>query len=261
MPFEVIPVRRMLIAALLLAVAASPAAADLRYTTHIETRKAEAAQPVDPMMGMIGAMLASRFPSGDMKMTVGDAATRVEFVNALGPVPAGGVLLMRSGSTVILNPADHTYWTARAPAALVPGSTAPAITTKRTGESETIAGLRTERVAFGLSMALPLPPGVQLPPGFPTTFTMDGDMWVADQFKAYASSLNAIANQLFPGIGIGGLAQDGLVVRQVTRSPMFGGNELVFSVSDVTEGPVTAELFQIPAGYKEVPMPGAPVRR
>ena len=253
--------RRILTAALLFAIATSPASAELRYTTHVETRKAQAAQPVDPMMGMIGAMLASRFPSGDMKMTVGDAGTRVEFANALGPVPAGGILLMRGGSTVILNPADHTYWTARAPAAAIPGATTPAITSKRTGEYETVAGLRTERVAFGLSMALPLPPGVQLPPGFPTTFTLDGDMWVADQFKAYASSLNAIANQLFPGIGIGGLAQDGLVVRQVTRSPMFGGNELVFSVSDVMEGPVTAELFQIPAGYKEVPMPGAPARK
>lgn len=252
--------RRLLTAALLFAIAASPVAAEIRYTTHIETRKAEPAQPIDPMMGMIGAMLAGRFPTGDMKMTVGDGGTRVECVNALGPVPAGGVMLIRPGSTVIINPVDHTYWTARAPAALIPGSTAPAITTKRTGESETIAGLRTERIAFGLSMNLPLPAGVQLPPGFPTTFAMDGDMWVADQFKAYASSLNAIANTLFPGIGIGGLAQDGLVVRQVTRSPMFGGNELVFSVSDVVEGPVTAELFQIPAGYREVPMPG-PTRR
>lgn len=253
--------RRCLIAALLFVIAASPAAAELRYTTHIETRKAEAAQPVDPMMGMIGAMLASRFPSGDMKMTVGDGGTRVEFVNALGPVPAGGVMLMRTGSTVILNPVERTYWTARAPAPLLPGSAAPAVTTKRTGEFETVAGLRTERVAFGLSMNLPLPAGVQLPPGFPTTFTMDGDMWVADQFKAYASSLNAIANTLFPGIGIGGLAQEGLVVRQVTRSPMFGGNEMVFSVSEVMEGPVTADLFQIPAGYTEVPVPGPPGRR
>ncbi len=253
--------RRVLTAALLIAIAAAPAAAELRYTTHIETRKAESTQPIDPMMGMIGAMLASRFPSGDMKMTVGDGGTRVEFVNALGPVPAGGVMLMRSGSTVILNPADHTYWTARTPTAAIPGATAPAITTKRTGESESIAGLRTERVAFGLTMNLPLPPGVQLPPGFPTTFTIDGDMWVADQFKAYASSLAAIGNTLFPGIGIGGLAQDGLVVRQVTRSPMFGGNELVFSVSEVTEGPVTAELFQIPADYKEVPPPAPAPRR
>lgn len=253
--------RRLVIVALLVAISVSPAAAELRYTTHIETRKAESSQPIDPVMGMIGAMLASRFPSGDMKMTVGDGGTRVEFVNALGPVPAGGIMLIRPGSTVIINPGERTYWTAKTPAAAIPGATPPAITTKRTGESETIAGLRTERVAFGLSMNLPLPPGVQLPPGFPTSFTMDGDMWVADQFKAYASSLNAIANTLFPGIGIGGLAQDGLVVRQITRSPMFGGSELVFSVSDVTEGPVTAELFQIPAGYTEVPPPAAPVRR
>lgn len=254
--------RRLLLTALLFAIPISPAAADLRYTTHIETRKGDAStQPVDPMMGMIGAMLSSRFPSGDMKMTVGDAGTRVEFVNALGPVPAGGVMLMRGGTTVILNPADHTYWTAGAPKPVVPGGTPPAVTTTRTGERETLGGLTTERVTFGVSMNLPLPAGVQLPPGFPTAFTMDGDMWVADQFKAYASSLNAIANTLFPGIGIGGLAQQGLVVRQVTRSPMFGGNELVFSVSDVMEAPMAADLFQIPADYKEVPAPAATPRR
>ena len=115
-------------ATLLLAIAASPAAADLRYTTHIETRKAESAQPVDPIMGMIGAMLASRFPSGDMTMTVGNAGTRVEFANALGPVPAGGVMLIRMGSTVILNPVDRTYWTARTPTPVIPGSAAPTVT-------------------------------------------------------------------------------------------------------------------------------------
>jgi hypothetical protein len=254
-------VRRMLMAGLLVAVAVSPAAADLRYTTHIETRKVESAQPIDPVMGMIGAMMASRFPTGDMKMTVGEAGTRVEFVNALGPVPAGGVMLIRSGSTVILNPIDRTYWTARAPVPVLPAANAPAITAKRTGQFEMLEGLRTERVAFGLSMPLPLPAGVQLPAGFPTTFTMDGDMWVADQFKAYAASLNAIANTLFPGIGIGGLAQDGLVVKQITRSPMFGGNELVFSVSDVMETAAATDVFQIPADYKEVPPPAGPVRR
>src|SRR5213075_1249634 len=89
-----------------------PATAELRYTTHIETRKAQTTQPVDPMLGMIGAMLASRFPTGDMTMTVGAGGTRVEFVNALGPVPAGGVLLLRTGATVVLNPANRTYWSA-----------------------------------------------------------------------------------------------------------------------------------------------------
>jgi hypothetical protein len=248
----------MFTAALLIAVAVSPAAADLRYTTHIETRKVESAQPIDPMMGMIGAMMASRFPTGDMKMTVGEAGIRVEFVNALGPVPAGGVMLIRDGSTVILNPVERTYWMTGRITPAIPASSTPTVTAKRTGEFETLAGVRTERVAFGLSMPLPLPAGIQLPAGFPTTFSMDGDMWVADQFKAYAASLNAIANTLFPGMGIGGLAQDGLVVKQITRSPMFGGNELVFTVADVMETPAAAEVFQIPEGFKEVPAPTGP---
>jgi hypothetical protein len=132
------------------------------------------------------------------------------------------------------------------------------VNSKRTGEFSTVAGLRTERVTFDFSMNLPLPPGVQLPAGLPTAFTMDGDMWVADQFKAYANALNTIASTLFPGIGFGGLAPEGLVVQQITRSPMFGGNELVFSVSDVTEAPPNPALFEIPGDYKETPPPAGP---
>ncbi len=242
-------------------IAALPAAAELRYTTHVEMRKAQTTQPVDPMLGMIGAMLASRFPTGDLKIVVGPAGQRVEFVNGLGPIPAGGILLLRTGSTVILNPASRTYWSAPNPRTTLPGGATPTVSSKRTGEFSTLAGLRAERVTFDLSMNLPLPAGVQLPAGFPTAFTLDGEMWVADQFKAYASSLNAITNALFPGVGTGGLAQDGLILQQVTRSPMFGGNELVFSVTNVIEGPDTADLFQIPPDYKEVPMPSGPQPR
>jgi hypothetical protein len=259
MRIEVSSVRILLTTTLLVAIAASPAAADLHYTTHIATRKAESTQPIDPMMGMIGAMLVSRFPTGDMTMTVNETGTRVEFLNGLGPVPAGGVLLLRGAQAVILNPATHTYWTAPAPRTPLPGSAAPTVNSKRTGEFSTVAGLRAERVTFDMSMSLPLPPGVQVPAGFPTAFTLDGDMWVADQFKAYTSSLNTIANTLFPGIGIGGVAPGGLVVQQVMRSPMFGGNELVFTVSDVSETPANAALFEIPADYKEAPPPGATV--
>ena len=251
--------RAPLAACLSLVMAASPAAAELRYTTHIETRKAQTTQPVDPMLGMIGAMLAARLPAGDMTMIVGVAGTRVEFASGLGPVPAGGVLLLRTGSTVVMNPADRTYWTAPAPRTTLPGGVVPTVNSKRTGEFSTVSGVRAERVTFDLSMNLPLPAGVQLPPGIPTTFTMDGEMWVADQFKAYSSSLNAITNTLFPGMGIGGLAPDGLIVQQVTRSPMFGGNELVITVSNVMEEPDTASLFQIPPDYKEVPMPSGPM--
>jgi hypothetical protein len=251
-------VRTLLTTALLAVLVATPAAADLHYTTHITTRKAESTAPIDPMMGMIGAMLVSRFPTGDMAMTVSESGTRVEFVNALGPVPAGGVLLLRPTSAVILNPANHTYWMAPAPRTPLPGGAgAPTVNSRRTGEFSTVAGLRAERVTFDLSMNLPLPPGVQAPAGFPTAFTLDGEMWVADQFKAYTASLNGIANTLFPGIGIGGIAPDGLVVQQVMRSPMFGGSELVFSVSDVTETPANAALFEIPSDYKETPPPSA----
>ncbi len=236
--------------------AVAPAAAQLRYTTHVEMRKLDAPPPADPLLGMLGALVANRIPKGDASTTIGERGARIEFRSAVGPIPAGGVMLIRGGSVVMLNPADRTYWTSQTSlvTALLAGKT-PTASSKRTGELATIAGLRTERVTFTWSMDLPIPPGIQLPAGFPTTLTMDGEMWVADQFKAYAAGLNAVAGATFPGMGVGALAQDGLIVRQIVRSALFGGHELEYTISDVVEGPVPDELFAIPEGYREVPTP------
>jgi hypothetical protein len=49
-------------------------------------------------------------------------------------------------------------------------------------------------------------------------------------------------------------AQDGLVVRTITRSRQFG-YEIESTVTRIEEAPVPPDIFEIPPGYREVPMP------
>lgn len=236
--------------------ALAPTHAQVRYSTHVEMRKLEATPPTDPILGMLGALVAGRMPNGDASIVVGSEGARIEFRTAVGPIPAGGMMLLRSGSVAVLNPANQTYWTSPTSmlTSVLAGRT-PTVSSTRTGEFSMVAGVKSERVTFTWAMDLPLPAGIQLPAGFPTTLTMDGEMWVADQFKAYAAGLNAVAAATFPGMGAGALAQDGLIVRQIIRSALLAGHELEYIVSDIVEGPVAGDPFAIPDRYTEVPMP------
>ena len=248
--------------ALALAIAA-PAGAELRYTTHVEARKLQSAAAADPLLGALGGMLMNLMAAGDTTTVIGMNAVRVETKSAVGPVPAGSAILLRSGSALVINPKDQTYWTLPG----IPGGTLalmnPQMTSKKTGEFAMVAGLRAERTSYSVTLNLPIPANVQLPGSLPRTLTMDGDMWVTEEYKNYAAALAAVANIAVPGISVGmfgGGSVDGLVVRQITRSEMLGF-EIEYTMSDLVEGPVSADLFPVPAGYREVPPPTATLPR
>ena len=236
---------------------AAPAAAELRYITHVEARKLPSDAPVDPLLGVLGSMLMNFMASGDTTTIIGMSSVRVETKNAVGPVPAGSAVLLRMGSALVLNAQDQTYW----PLPEIPGGTLakmdPQMTSTRTGQFAMVAGLRAERMTYTVTLNLPLPPNFQLP--LPRTLTMDGEMWVADEYKQYASAFAAVTPIAVPGIStglFGGGSPEGLVVRQITRSALLGF-EVEYNVSDIVEGPVPADLLQIPAGYREIARPTA----
>lgn len=235
---------------------AAPAGAELRYTTHVEARKLQSAASADPLLGALGGMLMNLMASGDTTTVIGMNAVRVETKSAIGPVPAGSAILLRSGSALVINATDQTYWTLP----VIPGGTLalmnPQMSSKKTGEFAMVAGLRAERTAYSVTLNLPIPANVQLPATIPRTLTMDGDMWVTDEYRTYASALAALTNVAVPGISVGvlGGSVDGLIVRQITRSALLGF-EIEYTISDVVEGPVSPDLFQVPAGYREVPPP------
>ena len=244
--------------ALIGTVVAAPLSAELRLETRRETRRLEAAAPEDPVLTMIGHLAVGQLPTGTIVTIVGDRGVRVEFGDSSQPgVPTGGVMLQRGSSLVVLNPNDQTYWTLPSRlagvAALLNGAIR-AQSSQPTGEFALVAGARAERRTFSITMDVPLPAGIHVPPGFPTTLTFDGETWVTDRFASYAPAIAGPLNAVMAG-GLAGAAPiDGLVVRTITRSLQFG-YEIDSLVTRMEETTVAPELFEIPPGYREVQMP------
>ena len=252
--------RTLITLTLLMLAAAAPLQADLRFTTRMQMRDATApAAAADPVLTMFGTRLAeTMLPGGSVETTtvIGEKGMRVEWSTAVPGQPAGSVLLGRpDGSVVMLNPAQKTYW--RMSAASVKammGGALPTVTTKKTGEFGDVLGVPCERVTFEMRVPIPPPPAGQRPPGVPTELTMDGESCIAVKYRAYGQMLARV-----PGLSaLGGekLAEDGLPLRQITRSAAFGAREMESVVTKIAEEKVAASVYEIPAGFKEVPPPG-----
>jgi uncharacterized protein DUF4412 len=223
-----------------------------------------AGQPVNPMIAMMGdSMLKEMVPSGgaDLIYSIGEKGSRVEYVQAAMGQAAGAVSVsLPDGTIFMLNPKDQTYWktTTQATASMMKAAgMAPTSTVKRTGEFETVAGLKCEVVTFDWKMDLPIPEAARasLPPDFPKTLSMNGDTCMTtDQFKQYADLVaKSQLSDMMSALGLKEATQGGITLRQRMR---FGSVELQSLVTSIGEEDVPASAFEIPAGYKEVPAPG-----
>ena len=115
---------------------------------------------------------------------------------------------------------------------------------------------RFEVITFDWKMALPIPEAARnsLPPDFPTTMAMTGDSCTTtDQFQKYADIVAKSANALMSAMGFDKIAQGGLVLRQTLQMMGF---EMRSEVTQIGEEPAPPNAFDIPADFKEVPMPG-----
>jgi hypothetical protein len=257
--------RRTTVAMLLVWCAASPLRAELKFTTHLELKKVEApaGQPPNQMLVMMGDALGQQLlPSGpaDLVFIVGEKGTRTEYTKAaLGQSEGAISLAMPDGTFAVLNPKDQTYWRSTIDAAVGAAQTAgikPEATAKRTGEFSTIAGVKCERVLVDLKIDLPIPEAMRssLPPGFPTSLTMDGESCVAtDQYQKYAEmAAKSKVGDFMAAMGLDKLMPGGIVLRQVLRLSTVQMESVVTSIG---EEEVSPTLFTIPADYKEVPSP------
>ena len=234
---------KQILATIFLAVSASVAHADLRYTTHVEVRMTSVSTTGNPAFTQIATLLQGIVPSGGMRTYLSADAARIE--PAAGS--AGPVILFREDGEVVLDPAARTYWRMSALREVLVNKSAPQPTFRRTGEFTTIMGQQAERVLFTTSIPLPLTP----PAGFPSMLTMEGELWVANA-HAYTKSLSRLADLAGPTAS----RLQGLVLRQILRNAQFG-YEVEYSVTEVEESPVAAALFEIPADYREVSLPVA----
>ncbi len=234
---------KLLVAVTLLLTFGVPAAhADIRFTSRVVVRPLPAAAPTTPaeiamLKGLPGPSETTTFVAG--------GSVRIE--QTVGTTRS--VVLIRPDGQFVLFPDSQTYM--RAP--ILPdslagaGSQAPTFT--RTGEFSTLLGLRCERVLVQMSVALPVTP----PAGFPTRLTFDGELWLADAYRPEGEALRktiALAGSLPAGL-------DGMVMRQLFRNERLG-YEIESTVLDLTDGPIAAETFEIPAGYRRADQPATP---
>jgi len=255
--------RRALTALCLVAVVSAPLRAELKYTLRMDMKKSDApaAAPANPMLAMMGeTMMKQLLPggSGEMIYMVGEQGARIEFTQAAMGQAAGAITLSRpDGTTFVLNPAAKTYWktTAQAAAdAMKAAGVTPEVTAKRTGQSETVAGVKCDVVSFDWKMALPIPEAARasLPPGFPSSLEMSGDSCTTDQYPKYAEIIAKSASGMMASMGLDKVSQGGIILRQTMQ---LMGYEMKSVVTEISEGPVAPALFELPADYKEVPMP------
>lgn len=89
---------------------------------------------------------------------------------------------------------------------------------------------------------------------------MNGEMWIAGPYKAYAA-LAAKGNSMFTTMGpeMAKLALDGLTMRSIMRGDMYGGKEIEQVVTKIGEETASPDLFEIPAGFKEIPAPAVKI--
>lgn len=247
--------RCLCLAGVVLALTA-PLGAELRYTMKIESQKNT--EPVttasNPLMAMIAGLLSSTLaPAGGLEITVtmGEQGSRVEYDKAYLVVPAGGVTLVRpDGSMVVLDPASKTYWRmARPDLSMVK----PEVSVTRTGQKSTFAGVEAERATLAIKVPLPLPAGSQVPPGLPTEFVVNGEAWIADQYKNYAKMSAGLAGLI--SLGLEKLASEGLPMKSVLRGEMFGDQQIESVITSIGEVTLPPGSYEIPAGFTEVPAP------
>ena len=259
--------RKFVIAAFLFTLLTVPLSADLKYTAHMQVGKSATPtdQPANPMIGMMAdAVMKQMVPGGeaDVVYLVGEKGARIEYLQAAMGQPAGTVTLFSpDGTLAVLNPTEKTYWKTTVQAALdgmkSSGVPAPEVTAKRTGQFETVAGTKCEVITFDWKMNLPIPEAARasLPPDFPTTLNMTGDgCTTTDQYQKYAEIVAKGANAMMSAMGFDKIAQGGLVLRQ---KMLLMGFEMKSTVTQIAEETAPANAFEIPADYKEVPMPGA----
>src|SRR3954452_17238047 len=258
--------KNLLLGACVAALMTVPLRADLKYTAHMQVQKSATSteKPANPMLGMMAdALLKQMVPGGeaDVVYLVGEKGARIEFRQAAMGQAAGTIeLVTPDGTLAILNPQQKTYWKTTVQAAVdgmhAAGVPTPEVTAKRTGQFETVAGTKCEVVTFDWKMNLPIPEAARasLAPDFPTVLTMTGDgCTTTDQYQKYAEIVAKGANAMMSAMGFDKIAQGGLVLRQKMD---LMGFEMRSAVTQISEEPAPAGAFEVPADFKEVPMPG-----
>lgn len=267
--------RRYFAAVVVFALCTAPLRAELKVTGKMVARQIAEPAGNDVIAALIGPMITETFggPEGiEMSVTLHeDGRVRTDYANSYLGMPAGSVVIQRAdGTSVGFDAKTQTWWKMLDPladpkAAQMLAQAKPEVATKRTGEFATVAGFKAEQVSLTMLMALPLPPeAAQLPPQLlamvPKEIRVDGRVWVTQDHAKYAKGMTrAFVQGPLLTIGLDKPVSDlkALMVRSVMSVSLLTGWELETFASKVVEEDVPDSVFEVPEGYKEIPMPGS----
>lgn len=268
--------RKYFAAVIVLALCTAPLRAELKVTGKMVARQVGGAPSGNDLIaGMIGPMITETFggPEGiEMNVTIHeDSRVRTDYGASYLGMPAGAVVIQRTdGTSVGFDPKARTWWKMVDPlsdpkAVEMLAQSKPEVSAKRNGEFATVAGLKAEGVALAIQMALPIPPeAAQLPPQLlamiPKEIRADGLAWVSPTHARYAKGMTkAFVQGPLLTMGLDKPVNDlqGLIVRFVMKVSLLAGWELETVASTIVEEDVPDSVFDLPAGYTEIPMPGS----
>jgi len=250
---------RSALVVLLIAAGSSVVRAELKYTVRIVTQAETTSAPIDERQREFGrVMLEMLAPEGAVEMTyiLGDGTARVTWNKPLIGLPEGSVLIRNAaGQTLVLNPADRTYWALTLPNWYgLPPARKPDVMTTATGQTRTVAGVPTTESAVRLRIPYPEATTGARVFGTPSEFPLEGQIWVTDAFARYTTpDLRSVIGLATFGFDL--VPNGGFVMRQRLRGPAFGNLALESSVTSLVEETVPASLFEVPPGYTEIPRP------
>lgn len=241
----------------------------LKFTMHIDLIQSDTPAPND--WSRFAAQLARQaVPPGGVDQTViiSAKASRIEQHQAFVGMPAGIVTLFRGDEEFGYDPAAQTFW--KQPPRLRADELSEVVTTKpdikvdRTGRFETIDGMRAERVTTTMTMPMPKDAAAAPIPDLPPNLVVTMDAWVTDAWKIPGDGKVPLLDQkLFAELGIAHVAQltdNRFPVRLAVRMNLITGIEMVVTIKNVAQTQVPDSVFEIPAGFKEVPPPSGRVR-
>lgn len=212
--------------------------------------------------GNFGPLLTQLLtPEGpvDIQYVIAGDQTRADVQGRLATLPKGSIVIQKMGDETIrvANPGNKTWYEIPANQNLGILLGTPDVTIEPTGETATIAGQRAERFRFTQQLRVPVPEGTALPPNFPQTVDLSGDLWSTNAFSgaSYANVFKTL--QAFAAIpGVEALTAGGrFPLRIALRSSIMPGYEIRSDVTTI--GPFTADPahFDVPRGFQKVQPP------
>ena len=236
----------------------------LKASMRLEIARVAPAPGADkssPYAGLGPVMMQMLTPDGPVTMewAGGVEGVRATLKSRLSVLPAGSVVLQRTGASVIhvLDPERRTYFEVPAKAASESGAAVPDLQLRPTGETATIAGQRAERYTLSLTLSLPSSSGTPASASLPHEFQITGDMWFTDAFSGaeYAGMLKTIdALIAIPGLSAA-VPPGRFPVKTRLRLTLLPDYELRTEVTRLTTVPFDAASLVVPADYRKVDAP------